>query len=155
MDSPCSCGHFEKRLAIVAIWFQSYERLKEDFSLTTFWCRTTPNTFKYSDCRNWCPATILGVLLWGWCDLWRLHDFIHVPILLEAVALLPINCTLSLSIAEKVDIWKVNVKTPTMVFYERIRWTVILIKFWHNFFNECLLWFTSQGPVWAFMCINI
>ena len=29
--------------------------------------------FKYSDCRNWCPATILGVLLWGWCDLWRLH----------------------------------------------------------------------------------
>ena len=23
--------------------------------------------------RSWCLATTLGVQLWGWCDLWRLH----------------------------------------------------------------------------------
>ena len=36
-----------------------------------------------SDSWSWCPATILGVQLWGWCDLWRLplgNSFLICPV---------------------------------------------------------------------------
>ena len=50
-----------------------------------------PHSFYYvnissstiSDSWSWCPATILGVQLWGWCDLWRLplgNSFLISPV---------------------------------------------------------------------------
>ena len=45
------------------------------------------------NCRNWCPATTLGIIFWVWFDLWRLpRETVSKPCsLLEVILLLTIN----------------------------------------------------------------
>ena len=59
-----------------------------------------PSTSMYPDYRCWCLATTLGVLLWAWCDLWRLHvlwleQLQLCPFYWNRLDFLSIKCTLS------------------------------------------------------------
>ena len=54
-----------------------------------------------TNCRNWCPATTLGMFFWVWFDLWRLlrETVSKFCSLLEVILLLTINLsTLSRSL---------------------------------------------------------
>ena len=64
------------------------------------------------NCRNWFPATTLGMLFWVWFDLWRLPwETVSIACsLLEVILLCQINLS-TLSPAKFFFIFELNIKT--------------------------------------------
>ena len=64
------------------------------------------------NCRNWFPATTLGMLFWVWFDLWRLPwETVSISCsLLKVIMLCQINLS-TLSPAKFFFIFELNIKT--------------------------------------------